>query len=77
MLHYIPKTAKVQAVEDILYDLNQVSKVLKDNLVISRERMKKYADEHRTERSFQVGDWVLLKLQSYRQLSIRGTVPQK
>ncbi|WOG90151.1 hypothetical protein DCAR_0209394 [Daucus carota subsp. sativus] len=32
--------------------------------------MKFYADQKRTERSFEVGEWVYLKLQPYRQQSI-------
>ncbi|XP_071939849.1 uncharacterized protein [Coffea arabica] len=32
--------------------------------------MKKYADEHRSEREFQVGDWVYLRLQPYRQSTV-------
>ncbi|XP_071924740.1 uncharacterized protein [Coffea arabica] len=32
--------------------------------------MKKYADEHRSEREFQVRDWVYLRLQPYRQSSV-------
>lgn len=32
--------------------------------------MKSQADQHRTERAFQVGDWVFLRLQPYRQQSI-------
>ncbi|XP_071917200.1 uncharacterized protein [Coffea arabica] len=32
--------------------------------------MKQYADQHRTERSFSVGDWIFLKLQPYRQQTI-------
>ena len=32
--------------------------------------MKSQSDRHRTERSFQIGDRVFLKLQSYRQTSI-------
>jgi len=31
--------------------------------------MKQLADKGRSDRVFQVGDWVLLKLQAYRQMS--------
>lgn len=33
-------------------------------------RMKLYADQHRKERVFEVGDWVYLKLQPFRQNSL-------
>jgi len=39
----------------------------KDNLVKAKERMKKIANIHRTEREFVEGDWVYLRLQPYRQ----------
>lgn len=77
LIQYIPKTVKVQAIEDALMDRDQISKLLKDNLAIASERMKSYADKKRSERTFEVGDWVLLKLQPYRQLSVRGSVLQK
>ena len=34
--------------------------------------MKLQADTHRTEREFEIGDWILLKLQKYRQQSIQS-----
>ena len=33
--------------------------------------MKLLADQHRADKSFSVGDWVYLKLQPYRQSSLR------
>lgn len=39
--------------------------------------MKVYADKKSTERSFQVGEWILLKLQSYKLTSLKGMLPQK
>ena len=33
--------------------------------------MEKQADEHRSERSFDVGDWVFLWLQPYKQMSLK------
>jgi hypothetical protein len=44
--------------------------LLKKNLDLAQKRMKNYADKHRTEREFQVGDSVLLRLQHYAQSSV-------
>jgi hypothetical protein len=33
--------------------------------------MKQQADQHRSERSFEVGDWVFLRLQPYKQMSLK------
>ena len=39
--------------------------------------MKTHADESRSERTFQIGDMVFLKLQPYRQTSLsKGPVPK-
>lgn len=46
----------VQAVENTLFDRDQISKLLKDNLAAARERMKIYADKRRSERVFEVND---------------------
>ncbi|XP_073353952.1 uncharacterized protein [Aegilops tauschii subsp. strangulata] len=43
---------------------------LREQLLRAQHRFKKKADRHRTERSFQVGEEVLLKLQPYAQSSI-------
>lgn len=77
LLQYIPKTARVQAVEDELYARDRTIKLLKDHLSLAQERMKHYADKKRSEMHFEVGDWVLLKLQPYKQISVRGAMPQK
>lgn len=44
--------------------------VLKEKLLQAQTRMKNYADQNRSERSFQVGDFVYLKLQPYTQSSL-------
>nr|GEZ59179.1 retrotransposable element Tf2 [Tanacetum cinerariifolium] len=50
--------------ESQIHDVFHVSQLKKN-------RMKQQADKNRTERSFKVGDLVLLKLQPHRQVSIR------
>lgn len=77
LLQYIPKTARVQVVEDLLYDRDRVKKLLMDNLIKAGDIMKTFADRHRSERSFELGDKVLLKLQPYRQSTARGAMPHK
>ncbi|XP_027169436.1 uncharacterized protein LOC113769165 [Coffea eugenioides] len=62
--------AKVATVGDYLKDKKQMDELLQYNLKTAQERMKKYADEHRSEREFQVRDWVYLRLQSYRQSTV-------
>lgn len=42
---------------------------LKLNLIKAQERMKKYADQKRVHKEFEIGDSVLVKLQPYRQHS--------
>ncbi|CAL9012351.1 unnamed protein product, partial [Prunus brigantina] len=60
----------VHAVDTALIDRDQLLNILKSNIQMAQNRMKVYADKHRTERHFQVGDYVYLRLQSYRQHSV-------
>ena len=43
----------------------------KDNLTMPQNRMKQQADQHRTEREFELVDWVFIRLQLYKQLSLK------
>ena len=49
----------------------QVLELLKDNLTLAQNRMKQQADQHQSERSFDVGDWVFLWLQPYKKMSLK------
>lgn len=40
--------------------------ILKENMLATHNRTKKYADTHRSERVFGVGDWVYLRMQPFR-----------
>jgi hypothetical protein len=70
LMEYIPDTNKVEAVEDHLSQRQQAISLLKTNLAAAQERMKLQTDKHRQERVFQVGDWVYLRLQPFKQRSM-------
>ncbi|KAJ8759923.1 hypothetical protein K2173_010069 [Erythroxylum novogranatense] len=63
-------TTKVQSVDDYLRQRSDILRNLKLNLHRAQERMTVQANRHRREVQFQVGDWVYLKLQPYRQSSV-------
>ncbi|KAK0583302.1 hypothetical protein LWI29_035547 [Acer saccharum] len=70
LLAYVHGTSCVESVDKFLLERNVVIRDVTANLKIAQERMKKYYDEKRTERNFQVGEFVYLKLRPYRQLSL-------
>ena len=39
---------------------------------MAQNRMKQQADQHRTEREFELVDWVFVRLQPYKQLSLKN-----
>jgi transposase InsO family protein len=63
--------SKVQAVEDHIENQQQILQILKDNMTMAQNRMKQQADQHRSKRSFEVGDWVFLRVQPYKQMSLK------
>ncbi|KAM5587861.1 hypothetical protein ABKV19_006351 [Rosa sericea] len=74
---YIDGTTAVDAVNTQLKSRDELLAVLKRNLQIAQCRMKIFYDRHHTERSFEEGDWVYLKLQPYRQHSVEKRVSHK
>eukprot|EP00253_Pinus_taeda_P006531 PITA_06531 len=70
---YLRENSKVQVVEHHIEHQQQVLQLLKDNLMLAQNRMKQQADQHRSERSFDVDDWVFLRLQPYKQMSLKQT----
>ena len=51
--------------------------LIKQHLHRAKQRMKRQADENRSEREFQPDDWVFLKLQPYVQSSLADRSNQK
>lgn len=54
-----------------------MSDLIQQHLACAKERMKRQADKNRTERTFQVGDLVLVKLQPYVQTTLAPRSNQK
>ena len=52
--------------ENILQQREWTLVTLKYNLARDQNRMKQQADQHRSERSFAVGDLVFLRIQPYK-----------
>ena len=57
--------------EDHIEHQQKFLQLLKDNLNLAQNRMKQQEDQHRSERIFDVGDWVFLRLQPYKQMSLK------
>jgi len=70
LLSYVPGTTKVHAVDELLRTREQIFCLLQHNLHQAQQRMKRYADLHRSDRVFEVGQLVYLRLQPYRQHSV-------
>jgi hypothetical protein len=60
----------IQQSQDILRELN-------DHLQRVKNQQKVQADKHRVDRTFEVGDLVYLRLQPYRQASIKRSRVEK
>jgi len=57
-------------VEEDLRSQDFILTLLRENLQDAQEMMKFFADKKRTDREFEVGEWVYLRLRPYRQLTV-------
>ena len=55
---YTAGSASVVEVDDLLLTRQQLHVELEDNLQKAQTRMKKFADSHRQDKVFEVGQWV-------------------
>lgn len=60
----------VDTVEDFQIKREAMNHLLKEAIQNAQQKYEYYANKKRTEANFEVGDWVFLKLQPYRQLSV-------
>ena len=57
--------------EDDIEHKQEFLQLLKDNLNLAQNLMKQQADQHRSERIFYVGHCVFLRVQPYKQMSLK------
>jgi len=84
LYHYPPpmigefslEEARCPAATALLTDRENIMQRLKSNLLVAQNRMKLFADKKRTERQFDTGTMVYLKIQPYRQnaFGLRGSL---
>lgn len=75
--NYVPGSSKVASLDETLAQRAQLLKVLKFNLNRARNRMVQHANAKHTDTKFANGDWIYLKLQPCRQISIQKCLSQK
>jgi len=68
---------KVPKAKDFIQQHHDILKSLKENIHMAQNRQKRFADQHRTECTFEVGDMVYLRLQPYRQSSLKKSGAEK
>ncbi|PHU19078.1 hypothetical protein BC332_10229 [Capsicum chinense] len=69
--------SQLDAVDRSLSAREATLRLLKSNLMRAQNRMKVQADKKRSDRCYEIGDWVYVKLQPYRQVSFRSHSFQK
>lgn len=75
--HYDTGASAIQEADQMLASRDEILQQLKVNLSRSINHMKQKADAKRKDIEFQVGEWVYLKLQPYRQQTVARRAFQK
>jgi hypothetical protein len=70
LVSYIDQSSSLPQLDELLSTRSSILQLLRQNLSDAQNRMKTFADRKRTEREFEVGDYVYLRLQPYRQCSV-------
>ncbi|GJZ37110.1 ty3-gypsy retrotransposon protein [Tanacetum coccineum] len=77
IIPYPPGSSKVAAVDEVLVERDVLLRQLRENLFDARNRMEMQVNQSHCEVEFNVGDKVLVKLQSYRQITLAKLLSNK
>jgi hypothetical protein len=69
--------SRVPGAKDWVEESQRILLSVRENLQMAQNQQKIYADQHRVERSFEVGDLVFLRLQPYKQSSLKRSRAEK
>lgn len=69
-LPYLPGESRIELVDRRLQKREEALKFIKFHMKREQKRMKQQADKHRSDRTFEIGDMVYVKLHPYRQTSV-------
>lgn len=72
-----PEATSVTDLNTWLDERAVMHSLIQQHLSRAQNRMKRQADKHRSERQFQVDDWVFLKVQPYVQSSLTNHANKK
>ncbi|XP_075086342.1 uncharacterized protein LOC142169045 [Nicotiana tabacum] len=72
LLPYQPFDSHIDVIDRSLQEREAILRSLKAHLEKAQHIMKVQADKSRIDRSYQVSDWVFIKLQPYRKLSLKN-----
>ncbi|CAM8999395.1 unnamed protein product [Rhodiola kirilowii] len=77
IINYVAGTSKVALLDEILISRDMLLKRLRENIQHAQHRMQQQVNKHRTDVEFPVDSWVYVKLQPYRQRSLRKGTSHK
>jgi hypothetical protein len=67
---YLAGSSSIEACDSVLTSRDEILALLRKNLQKAQAAMKLSADKHRKDASFEIGAWVYVKLQPYRQTTL-------
>ncbi|GAU45110.1 hypothetical protein TSUD_183180 [Trifolium subterraneum] len=77
LTRWIQGETRVEAVQRELVERDEAIRQLRQHLLRAQDRMKQQADKKMCERSFEIGEWVFVKLRAHRQQSIVSRINAK